>query len=65
MFKENEIKNINFEIINKIILNFKKLVINNVCISWNVLFRIISQNHNLEINVELIKFRIIDIEIDL
>ena len=32
MKEKNEIKNINSEIINKIILNFKKLVIRNVCI---------------------------------
>ena len=32
MKEKNEIKNINSEIINKIILNFKKLVINNICI---------------------------------
>ena len=55
--QKNEIKNINSEIINRIILNFKKLVINNVCIPWNILSR------NLAINVELIKFKIMNIDI--
>ena len=63
--QKNEIKNINSDKINKIILNFKKLVINIVCIPWNVLSRIISRNHNIIIKIELIKFKIINIEIDL
>ena len=55
-FQKKEInKNIS-EIINKIILNLIKFIIKKLCLPWNVLSRIISRHHNIEIRIIVIRF---------
>ena len=45
--QKKDTENINSEIINNTILNFKKLITQSVCNPWNVLSRIISRNQSI------------------